>query len=40
VNGGPLPDWIDPGVVFERRLALQWLVDEAAPDWDDVEPHT
>lgn len=35
----PMPDELHPGVVYERRYALSWLVGYG-DDWDEVPTDT
>jgi hypothetical protein len=36
----PAPSGLEPGVVFERHYALNWLTGFQSADWDDVETPT
>jgi len=36
----PTPGNLDPGVVFERHYALNWLIHHQDQDWDDVTTET
>lgn len=36
---GPPAD-LDPGVVYERHYALNWLIGDGNADWDEVKTHT
>ena len=40
LRGGTLPPQFDPGVIFERHYAFNWLIDAQADDWDSVEVNT
>lgn len=40
VNGQPPVHDVDPGVVFERHRALNWLTCFQDADWDDVDTPT
>lgn len=35
----PPPNGVQPGIVYERHYALNWLTDPDTP-WDDVQTHT
>ena len=36
IKGEPIPAGLDPGVVFERHTALNWLRTHHSSKWDDV----
>lgn len=40
LNGKPAPKRIDPGVVYERHYALNWLKGYMGQDWDDITTDT
>ena len=40
VRGGTLPPRFDPGVIFERHYAFNWLIDKRADDWESVDVST
>jgi uncharacterized protein DUF4272 len=39
-SGRPAPGGLDPGVVFERHYALNWLTVHGDEEWDDVTTDT
>jgi len=39
-NGKPIPNDYNPGIVFERHYALNWLIGYCGQDWDDVMTDT
>lgn len=39
-NGEPIPAGLDPGVVTERHIALNWLRNYHSLSWDEVTPDT
>jgi hypothetical protein len=39
-NGAPIPAGMDPGVVIERHVALNWLRAYHSQPWDNVTPDT
>lgn len=40
VNGKPAPPGIDPGIVYERHYALNWLIGYAGLSWDEIRTDT
>ncbi|HKS59054.1 MAG TPA: DUF4272 domain-containing protein [Steroidobacteraceae bacterium] len=40
VNGKEPPAGLDPGVVYERHYALNWLIRYSDQEWDDVSTDT
>ena len=40
VNGRPAPAGIDPGIIYERHYALNWLYGYAGLGWDDMRTDT
>jgi hypothetical protein len=40
INGEAIPAGLDPGVVIERHIALNWLRTYHSQCWDDVSPDT
>jgi len=40
LNGRPIPQGFDPGVVQERHYALNWLIGYCGQDWDDISTDT
>lgn len=36
----PAPEWLDPGVVYERHYALNWVIGHRDQEWDDVTTDT
>ncbi len=39
--GKPMPPELDPGIVYERRYGLSWLVGWGeGDDWDEVPTDT
>ena len=39
-KGEPAPAGLEPGVVFERHYALNWLTCFQDAEWDDVDTPT
>ena len=39
-NGEAIPGGLDPGVVIERHIALNWLTCHHSQAWDEVTPDT
>lgn len=40
IKGREAPAGLDPGVVYERHYALNWLIGYMGQDWDDVSTDT
>lgn len=40
INRKPCPAGVDPGVVYERHYALNWLIGYGNQAWDDVATDT
>lgn len=40
VGGKPAPSWLSDDVAMERHQAFNWLVQQDAPEWDDVSLDT
>ncbi len=40
INDRPVPDGLNPGVVYERHYALNWLTGYEGSEWDDVATDT
>jgi hypothetical protein len=40
INGRAPPGEMEPGVVYERHYALNWLTRFMDQEWDDVQAHT
>lgn len=40
INDKPIPDDLDPEVVFERHYAFNWVIGYAGQDWDDITTDT
>ncbi len=40
LHGGPVPEQLDRGVVYERHYALNWLTDAEGDEWDDITTDT
>jgi hypothetical protein len=40
VNNRPPPAGLDPGIVYERHYALNWLIGYRGQHWDDVSTDT
>jgi hypothetical protein len=40
IKNQPPPAGLDPGVVYERHYALNWLISYMDQDWDDVTTDT
>jgi len=40
VNGRQPPAGLDPGIVYERHYALNWLIRYSDQEWDDVSTDT
>jgi hypothetical protein len=36
-KGQPMPAGVDPGVVYERLYALNWMIGLEGEEWDDVD---
>lgn len=40
INDKKIPGRVDPGIVQERHHALNWLLNDAGEQWDDVSTDT
>lgn len=40
INGKPIPDKLNPGVIRERHYAINWLTGYCGQEWDDVTTDT
>ena len=40
LDGLPVPSGLDPGVVYERHYALNWLIGYMDQAWDDISTDT
>jgi len=40
INDRPCPAGLDPGIVYERHYALNWLIGYMDQEWDDVSTDT
>jgi len=40
VNGTEVPAGVDPGVIYERHYALNWLIGYMDQEWDDITTDT
>lgn len=40
MNGRAAPAGLEPGVVYERHYALNWLIGYGGQDWDDISTDT
>jgi len=40
LDGQPMPSGLDPGVVYERHYALNWLIGYMDQAWDDISTDT
>ncbi|WLR41830.1 DUF4272 domain-containing protein [Bacillus carboniphilus] len=40
INGKTIPSNLDPGVVYERHYALNWIVNYMEQEWDEVSTDT
>jgi hypothetical protein len=40
VKGKQPPAGLDPGIVYERHYALNWLIRYSDQEWDDISTDT
>lgn len=40
VRRQPMPDDVEPGVVYERHYALNWLIGYMDQEWDEISTDT
>ena len=40
LDGHPMPSGLDPGVVYQRHYALNWLIGYMDQAWDDISTDT